>query len=141
MDILQGTKQLIEKKLIMLPSQVIISLDDLMEIWLHELKYNINILKFSSWRRKHDVLNFNNVWMPKKPEKLYFTENSISIRNVLKNDTYFLYCNFFSRVSVYCRANNTIASFSYDLLNFIPICITIIREELHLCRALPCIRE
>ena len=69
----------------MLRSQVIISLDNLVEIRLHELENNVNVSELSPRRRQQDVLDLNNVRMAQEPEEFDLAENASCIRDVLED--------------------------------------------------------
>lgn len=125
MDIFQGTKHLVQKELVMLLGQIIVRLNNLVQIGIHEFKDNIDILEILLARWKHDVLYLNYIRMPQHPKQFNFSQNSCSIRGVFENVFNFLYGNLFSSLRVGCRANNTIAAFPNNLLNLVPVRISI----------------
>ena len=136
MYIFKTTKKLVQEKLIMLGCKIIICLNYLVKVGFHQLKNNIDIFEFPAWRRKHDMLYFNNVRMTKQPKEFNFSQNTCGIRNMLKNIVNLLDCDPFSSMRVNCRANNTITTFSNDFLYLVLTRLSILSEENWLCRAL-----
>ena len=130
MYILEATEKLIKEKLIMLRSQIIISLNNLMEIRLHELENNVNVSKLSPRRRQQDVFDLNDVRMAQEPEELDLTENASCIRDVLEDVVDLLDGDFLSRVRVVGRADDSVASFADDFLDSVPGAFTVLREEI-----------
>ncbi|BAT13564.1 Os11g0271675 [Oryza sativa Japonica Group] len=63
MYVLQSSKQLIEEKLVVFWSQVVVGLYNLVQIRLHEFKNNINVLEFSPRRRKQNMFYFHDIWV------------------------------------------------------------------------------
>jgi hypothetical protein len=120
----------------MLRCKIIICLDYLMKIRFHQLKNNIDVSEFPTWRRKHNVLYFYNIRMTKQPKEFNFSQNTCGIRNMLKNIINFLDCNLFSSMSINCWANNTITTFPDDFLYLVSITFSILGEEICLSRAL-----
>jgi hypothetical protein len=64
MNVFEGSKKLVETELVMLFCQVIICLNNLVEIRLHELKKDISIFEVLPRWRQHDVLDLDDVSMP-----------------------------------------------------------------------------
>lgn len=129
MYIFQPAEKLVQEKLMVLRSKIIICFNHLMEVRFHELKHNIDILKLSPRRRKHDVLNFYNVRMFEQSEEFDFSKDSHGIRHMLKNIIYFLYSNMFSSTSVNGRSHNAITSFTNHFLHLISARLSIFREK------------
>ena len=82
------------------------------------------------------MLYFYNIRMTKQPKEFNFSQNTCGIRNMLKNIINLLDCNPFSSMRVNCRANNTITTFSNDFLYLVLTSLSILGEEICLCRAL-----
>ncbi|WVZ26241.1 hypothetical protein V8G54_004785 [Vigna mungo] len=113
-----------------LGGKIIIGLDYLMEIRFHQLKHYIDIPELSPGRRKHNMLNFHNIRMSKQPQELNFSKDPCGIGYMLKNITYFLDCNPFTRVSINGRTHNTITSFSNNLLDLVLTRLSILSKKL-----------
>ena len=64
MNVLEGSEHLVEKELVMLLGQVIVGLNNLVEIGLHELENHIDILEVLPRGRQHNVLDIDDVGMP-----------------------------------------------------------------------------
>lgn len=121
MDIFQCTKELVQEELVMLLGQIIIGLDNLVQIRLHQFKNNINVLEIPSRRWQHDVLDLDYVRMAQQPQKLDFPQDSRCVRDVLKDVVNFLYSDFLTGMGIDCRAHDPITSCSkfnrgYELL-------------------------
>jgi len=91
MDIFHCTEHLVEKELEMLLCEVIIGLDNLVEVSVHELKDNKYIFEVPPRWRQHYVLDLDDVGMPEKPEKLDFAEDPSGVGNMLEDVGYLLY--------------------------------------------------
>lgn len=101
--------------------QIIIGLDNLVQIRLHQFKNNINVLEIPSRRWQHDVLDLDYVRMAQQPQKLDFPQDSRCVRDVLKDVVNFLYSDFLTGMGIDCRAHDPITSCSkfnrgYELL-------------------------
>lgn len=79
------------------------------------------------------MLDFNNVWMTKNPEKLNFPKDACGIRDVFEDIIYLLNGNFLSKMGVKCRADNTIATFANYFLDSISASFTVFCEEIYIC--------
>lgn len=82
------------------------------------------------------MLDFHNIWMTKKPKKLNLPKNSCGIRDMFEYVIYLFNRNFFPKMGVICRANNTIATFPNNFLDFVSAAFTIFREEIYIYRCL-----
>jgi len=136
MYVLESTKKLVQEKLVMFRGEVIIQLDHLMEIGLHELKNNIDILELPPRRREHDVLNLNYVWVTKQPKELDLPQNARGIRDVLKHIIDLLDSNPLTGAGIYSCSNYSVAPFTNDFLDLVLACLAILCEELHFHRVL-----
>lgn len=79
------------------------------------------------------MLDFHNIWMAKKPEKLNFPKDACGIGNMFKDIIYLFNGNFFSKMGIICRADDSIATFANNFLNFISASFTIFCEEIYIC--------
>ena len=100
MDIFETTEQLIQEELIMIRSQIIIRLNHLMKIRLHQLKHDVNIPELSTGRRQHNMLNLHNIRMLKQPQQLNLPENPGCVRDMLKDVVDLLDSNSLASVCV-----------------------------------------
>ena len=55
---------LIEVKLVTFPFQILVSFDDMMQVWFHLLKDDINVFKLILEQWKQDVFDFNYILVP-----------------------------------------------------------------------------
>ena len=131
MYVLESTKKLVQEKLVMFRGEVIIRLDHLMEIRLHKLKNNIDILELPPRRREHDVLNLNYVWVTKQPKELDLPQYACGIRDVLKHIIDLLDSNPLTGAGIYGCSNYSVASFANDFLDLVLACLSVLGEELH----------
>jgi len=69
----EASKKLVQEKLIVLRAKIIICLNHLMKIRLHQLKHNIDIPELSSWGRKHYMLDLDYIRMSKQTEEFDFS--------------------------------------------------------------------
>ena len=136
MNIFQRAKKLVQEKLIMFRSKIIIFLNYSVKVIFHQLKNNINIFKFSWRRRKHYMFYLHNIWMVKQPKEFNFSQNTRGIRNMLKDITNLLDCHPLPSAGVNCRPNYTIASLANDLLNLVLTGLAIFGEEFFVKRVL-----
>ena len=136
MYILEATEKLIKEKLIMLRSQIIISLNNLMEIRLHELENDVNVFELSFRRRKHDALDLDYVRMPQEPEKLDLAEDTESVGDVFEDVVDLLDGDFLSRVRVDGCAHDSVASFPDDFEDLVTVCVAVLCEKVYLFHAL-----
>lgn len=130
MNIFQAPKKLVQEKLVVLRRKIIICLNDLMKVRLHQLKHNIDIPELSSRRRKHYMLNFYYIRMSEQPKEFNFSQDPCGIRYMLKNIINFFNCNLFPSMSVNRRTYNTITSFSNDFLDLVLTCFSILGKKL-----------
>ena len=136
MHILQGTKHLIKKKLVMLLSQVIVSFDDLVQIRLHELKHDVNVFELSFRRRKHDAFDLDYIRMPQETEKLDLAEDAERVGDVFEDVIDLLYRYFLSRVGVDGRAHDSVASFPDHFEDLVTVRVAVLGEKVHLFHVL-----
>jgi hypothetical protein len=131
MYVLESSKKLVQEKLVMFRGEVIIRPDHLMEIRLHELKNNIDVLELPPRRREHDVLNLDYVWVTKQPEELDLPQYACGIRDVLKHIIDLLDSNPLTGAGVRSCSNYFVAPFTNDFLDLVLACLSVLYEELH----------
>ena len=131
MYVLESSKKLVQEKLVMFRGEVIIRPDHLMEIRLHELKNNIDVLELPPRRREHDVLNLDYVWVMKQPEELDLPQYACGIRDVLKHIIDLLDSNPLTGAGVHSCSNYSVAPFTNDFLDLVLACLSVLCEELH----------
>lgn len=68
MNVLHPTKQLVEEELVVLGGEVVVGLDDLVEIGLHEFEDNVNVAKLAAGGWEHDVLDLDDVRVAQEAE-------------------------------------------------------------------------
>lgn len=82
------------------------------------------------------MLDLHNVVMTEEPKKLDLTKNACGIRNVSKDITNLLDCNFFPELGIICRADNTVASFADYFLYSVSPPLIIFPEKIYIRRCL-----
>lgn len=120
----------------MLLGQVIVGLYNLVEVGLHELKNNVNVLEVLSRGRQHNVLDLDDVRVPQEPQKLDLAEDPRGIGDVLEDAVYLLDRHPLPSVEIDGRADDPVASLADDLLDLVPVRIPVLCEEVGLCRSL-----
>lgn len=113
----------------LLGRKIIICLNYMVKIRLHQLKNKIYIFEFSLWGRKHNMFYLYNIRMMKHPKKLNFSEDTNGIRYMFKHIINFLDGNSFTSLGINCRTNNSIASFPNNFLNLVSACFSILCEK------------
>lgn len=136
MNIFQCTQHLIEKELVVFLRQVIVSLNNLVKIGIHQLKHNVNISVVPPRRRQHNVFDLDDIGVPQQPEKLDLAEDPGSVRQVLEDVLYLLDGYLLARMLVNSRTDDPVAPFANDLLDLVSVGIAVLAEELHLWRVL-----
>lgn len=78
------------------------------------------------------MFNLHNVRVKKQAQQLDLPQDPSSVRDVVKDIVDLLDSNSFSGVGVNSRTNNSIASFANYLLDLIPVCFSILSEEVRI---------
>lgn len=113
----------------MLRCQVIIRLDNLVKIRLHELENDVNVFELSPRRREQDVFDLHDVRMLQEPEEFDLAEDARGVGDVLEDVVDLLDCDFLPRVRVVSWADEAVASFADDFLDSVPGAFAVLREE------------
>ena len=113
----------------MLRSQVIIRLDNLVKIRLHELENNVNVFELSPRRWEQDVFDLDDVRMLQEPEEFDLAEDARGVGDVLEDVVDLLDGDFLSRVGVVSRAVEAVAAFADHFLDSVSGAFSVFSEE------------
>ena len=113
----------------MLRSQVIIRLDNLVKIRLHELENNVNVFELSPRRWEQDVFDLDDVRMLREPEEFDLAEDARGVGDVLEDVVDLLDGDFLSRVGVVSRADEAVAAFADHFLDSVSGAFSVFSEE------------
>ena len=103
----------------MVRCKVVVGANHCVQITLHQLKDDVNVLVGSRIRGEHNVLDFNHVRVLEKPQELDFTKDSGSISDMLKYVLNALDGNALTREVVDGCADDAVGAFADNLLNCI----------------------
>jgi hypothetical protein len=74
--VFQAAQHLVEEELVVLLRQVVVGLDHLVQVRLHELEDNVNVAELARLRREHDVLDLHNVRVLQLAQQHDLTQNA-----------------------------------------------------------------
>lgn len=134
--VLHPTKQLVEKELMVLRAEVVVGLDDLVEVGLHELEDNVDVTELAARRREHDVLDLDDVWMAQKAEQLDLAENAGGVGDMLEDVVDLFDGDALAGVGVDGRRHDAVAAFADHFADLVSGRLAVLREEPPLIRAL-----
>jgi hypothetical protein len=60
-DVLQASQELVEEELVVLLREVVVRLDHLVQVCLHELKHHVDVTEVARVGRQHHVLDLHHV--------------------------------------------------------------------------------
>lgn len=136
MNILQGSKKLVQEKLMVLRCEIIVRLYNLMKVRLHQLENNIYVPELPSRGRKHNVFDLDDIGVAKQPKELDLPKNAGGVRYMLKHIIDLLDCNSLSSVGVGRSPNHAVTSFANDLVDLVSARLAILGEKFCLNRVL-----
>lgn len=90
--------------------KIVICSNDGVQIGLHQLKNNIDVLEARCVRRKHNVLYINYIRVLEDAQKLDLPQDSGRVSHIVEHVLNPLDCNLLSRLLVYSCANSPIAA-------------------------------
>lgn len=119
-----------------LGSEVIVCLDDLMEVGFHQLEHNVDVIELPSRRRKHYVLDFHDIGVAHQPQKLDLAQDAGGVGDVLEDVVDLLDRHLLSGEGVDRGANDPVAALSDDLQHAVPAPFAVLCEEFDFLRRL-----
>lgn len=84
MHIVEPSKNLIHKELEMLSRQLLIASQNLVQISVHELKHNVNMVKFLSCHGHQNSLEVDDILMLEQFQQVQFSQNPLRDYFMLK---------------------------------------------------------
>lgn len=85
----------------MIFGQWLVATNDLMEIRVHQLIYNVHVVEILPRGRSDDVTNCHNILMVHVPQELDFSQSSLRIDSVVEGVADLLDRNLFSRLGIH----------------------------------------
>ena len=119
-----------------LRAEVVVGLDDLVEVGLHELEDNVDVTELAARRREHDVLDLDDVWMAQKAEQLDLAENAGGVGDMLEDVVDLFDGDALAGVGVDGRRHDAVAAFADHFADLVSGRLAVLREEPPLIRAL-----
>ena len=119
--VLQSAQQLIQEELIVFVRQIIVRLDDLMQIRLHELEHDEHVVKIPRIRRQHDVQHLHDVRVLQVSQQRHLSQDPRRVARVIERVLHLLYRHSLPRLAIDRRAHDAVASLPDDLLELVPI--------------------
>mmetsp|Transcript_7065 Transcript_7065/g.28699 ORF Transcript_7065/g.28699 Transcript_7065/m.28699 type:complete len:582 (-) Transcript_7065:145-1890(-) len=128
-NVLEPSQQLVEEELVVLVRQVVVRLDDLVEVRLHELEDDEDVLELPRVGREHDVLHLHDVGMLQHAEELHLSQDPGRIRHVLEDVGDLLDGHLLPGLVVRRRAHHPVASLADDLVDGETVSLAVLGEE------------
>ena len=120
----------------MLLSQIIVRLNNLMKIRLHELEHDVDVSELPFGRREQDAFDLHYIRMPQEPQKLHLAEHPERVGDVFEDVVDLLDSDFLSRVRVDGCAYDPVASFADHFEDLVSVGVAVLCEKVHLFRVL-----
>ena len=83
--ILEPAQQLVEEELVVLRREVVVGLDDLVQIRLHQLEDHVDVPELPRRRRQHDVLDVDDVGVAQQAQQLDLAQDARRVRDVVES--------------------------------------------------------
>lgn len=135
-DVLQAAEELVEEELVVLGREVIVGLDDLVEVGLHELEDDVNVAELAARWREHDMLDLDDVRVAQEAEQLDLAEDAGGVRDVLEDVVDLLDGDVLAGEGVEGGGDHAVAALADHLGDLVPAGLAVVREERRLPGAL-----
>lgn len=128
--VLHPTEQLVEEELVVLRSEVVVGLDDLVEVGFHEFEDDVDVAELAARRRENDVLDLYDVRVAQKAKQLDLAENAGGVRDMLKDVVDLFYGDALAGVGVDGGRHDAVAALADHFADLVPVRLAVLREEL-----------
>ncbi|WVZ69484.1 hypothetical protein U9M48_018260, partial [Paspalum notatum var. saurae] len=135
-DVLHASEQLVEEELVVLGREVVVGLDDLVEVGLHELEDDVDVAELAARGREHDVLDLDDVRVAQQAEQLDLAEDAGGVGDVLEDVVDLLDGDALAGAGVDGGGDDAVAALADHLGDLVPARLAIVREERRLPGAL-----
>lgn len=98
----EATQQLVQEDLVVIVGKIIVCCNDGVEVRLHELKHDVQVLEGARVRGQEDVLDIHNVRVLQQAQQLDLAEDAQGVCHVLKDVLYLLDGNHLPCYVVLC---------------------------------------
>lgn len=119
-----------------LSREVVVGLDDLVEVGLHELEDDVDVAELAARGREHDVLDLDDVRVAKEAEQLDLAEDAGSVGDVLEDIVDLLDGDALAGAGVDGGGDHAVAALANHLGDLVPARLAVVSEERRLVRAL-----
>mmetsp|Transcript_8321 Transcript_8321/g.35290 ORF Transcript_8321/g.35290 Transcript_8321/m.35290 type:complete len:300 (-) Transcript_8321:27-926(-) len=127
--VLEPAQKLVEEKLVVFLSEIVVRLDHLVEIRLHELEDDEDVLELARVRGEHDVFHLDDVRVLQHAQELHLAQDPGRIGDVLEDVRDFLDRDALARFVVRRRAHHAVAPLADDLVDGEPVRLAARVEE------------
>ena len=127
--ILEPAQQLVEEELVVLRREVVVGLDDLVQIRLHQLEDDVDVAELPRRRRQHDVLDVDDVGVAQQAQQLDLAQDARRVRDVVEHVVDLLDRDPLARRVVDGRADDAVAALADDLADGVAVGLAVLGEE------------
>lgn len=135
-DVLHAAEQLVQEELVVLGREVVVGLDDLVEVGLHELEDDVNVAELAARWREHDMLDLDDVRVAQQAQQLDLAQDAGGVGDVLEDVVDLLDGDVLAGEGVEGRGDHAVAALAHHLGNLVPARLAVVREERRLLGAL-----
>ena len=135
-DVLHAAEQLVQEELVVLGREVVVGLDYLVEVGLHELEDDVNVAELAARWREHDMLDPDDVRVAQEAEQLDLAEDAGGVGDVLEDVIDLLDGDVLASEGVEGGGDHAVAALADHLSDLVPAGLAVVREERRLPGAL-----
>jgi len=121
---------------VVLGREVVVGLDDLVEVGLHQLEDDVDVTELTPRGWEHDVPDLDNIWVAQEAEQLDLPKDAGGVRDVLKDVIDLLDGDALASVGVDGGGNHAVAALADHLGDLVPARLAVVCEERRLLGAL-----
>lgn len=135
-DVLHAAEQLVQEELVVLGREVVVGLDYLVEVGLHELEDDVNVAELAARWGEHDMLDPDDVRVAQEAEQLDLAEDAGGVGDVLEDIVDLLDGDVLASEGVEGGGDHAVAALADHLGDLVPAGVAVVREERRLPGAL-----
>ena len=135
-DVLHAAEQLVQEELVVLGREVVVGLDYLVEVGLHELEDDVNVAELAARWREHDMLDPDDVRVAQEAEQLDLAEDAGGVGDVFEDVVNLLDGDVLASEGVEGGGDHAVAALADHLSDLVPAGLAVVREERRLPGAL-----